>query len=529
MKLKIGLFFTLVFFLCNRSFSLHVISQQPDTMFVQAKTQNGTIEGYDKMGVKVFQGVPFAEPPVGEFRWREPQPLKNWSSVKKTHRFGPKAMQLPLFDDMRFRSNGMSEDCLYLNIWTPAKSWDEKLPVLVYFYGGGFRAGDGSEYRYDGEALARQGIVAITINYRLGIFGFFNHPELTKESPHKASGNYGLLDQSAALYWVRKNISNFGGNPDKITIAGESAGSYSVSAQMASPLSRNLMAGAIGESGSLLDFKEIKQLSEAERMGVEFSAKIGAKNLKELRDIPAKELLEISKRNDIPRFTVSVDGYFFPEKPIDIFSENKQAQIPLLVGWNSLEANYRVILGNQKVTIENFEKAIKEKYPDHAKDLLTIYKARNEHEVARIASDLAGDFFISYGAWNWSDIHANKSAQPVYRYYFMRQRPPLKGQKGKNDLVSGASHAVEIEYLLGNLSTNSVYEWKPEDYQIATLSQKFIANFIKTGNPNGYGVPLWKAVKVNQPADVMVIDVNTRMEKETHRERYLYLRSIYSK
>src|SRR5438105_3141352 len=206
----------------------------------QVKTVNGMLEGVDESGIKTFKGIPFAAPPIGNLRWREPQPVQNWSSVRKADKFGPRAMQLPIFGDMNFRSDGVSEDCLYLNVWTPAKTGNEKLPVLVYFYGGGFIAGDGSEPRYDGESIARKAIVAVTVNYRLSVFGFFAHPELTKESPHHASGNYGLLDQSAALQWVQKNIAEFGGDPKKITIAGESAGSYSVSAQMASPLSKNI-------------------------------------------------------------------------------------------------------------------------------------------------------------------------------------------------------------------------------------------------------------------------------------------------
>ena len=201
----------------------------------RVKVANGTLEGVNESGIKTFKGVPFAAPPVGELRWKEPQPVKDWTGVRKADKFGPRAMQLPVFGDMNFRSDGMNEDCLYLNIWTPSKTGGEKLPVLVYFYGGGFMAGDGSELRYDGESMARKGIVTVTVNYRLGIFGFLSHPELTKESPHHASGNYGLLDQSAALQWVQKNIAAFGGDPKKITIAGESAGSFSVSAQMATP------------------------------------------------------------------------------------------------------------------------------------------------------------------------------------------------------------------------------------------------------------------------------------------------------
>lgn len=219
---------------------------------------NGTLVGvYDKeKNLRVFKGIPYAQPPVGDLRWREPQPVKNWKGERKATDFSAQCMQGRIFDDMVFRSNGVSEDCLYLNVWTPAKidsgQSPEKLPVLVYIYGGGFRAGDGSEPRYDGASMAQKGIVTVTVNYRLGVFGMFAHPELTKESPHNASGNYTLLDQHAALEWVQRNIAAFGGDPKRVTIAGESAGSASVSAHMASPLSRDLIAGAIGESGAMI-------------------------------------------------------------------------------------------------------------------------------------------------------------------------------------------------------------------------------------------------------------------------------------
>src|SRR5438270_6555528 len=260
---------------------------------LQVKTVNGIVEGIlEKSGVRSFKGIPFAAPPVGNLRWKEPQPVANWQGVRKTDHFGPRAMQAPIFGDMGFRSDGMSEDCLYLNVWSPSNAGNKKLPVLVYFYGGGFVAGDGSEYRYDGESMAQKGIVALTVNYRLGIFGFFAHPELTRESPHHASGNYGLMDQSAALQWVKQNIAAFGGDPNRITIAGESAGSFSVSAQMASPLSRNLIAGAIGESGSLLGMQPLTPLSQAEQMGVQFGNNSGASSLAALRALPASQLLQ---------------------------------------------------------------------------------------------------------------------------------------------------------------------------------------------------------------------------------------------
>src|SRR5690349_656100 len=306
------------------------------------QTSNGTIEGAgpQSSGVRIFKGVPFAQPPVDDLRWREPQPVKNWNGVRQAREFGPRCMQARLFDDMRFRSNGVSEDCLYLNVWTPAKSNRERLPVLVYFYGGGFVTGDSSEFRYDGESMATKGIVVVTVNYRLGVFGFMAHPELTKESAHNASGNYGLLDQNAALQWVQRNVANFGGDPKRVTIAGESAGSVSVSAQMISPLSKNLIAGAIGESGAITGTLSAVPRAKGEEQGSKFATDLGAKDIAGLRAIPSQQLLDEASKGgwaSIGRFPLTIDGYFLTEQPATIFATGKQARVPLLAGWNSEE------------------------------------------------------------------------------------------------------------------------------------------------------------------------------------------------
>ena len=246
--------------------------------------------------------------------------LKNWEGIRKADHFAARAMQLPIYSDMQFRSDGVSEDCLYLNIWTPAKTGKEELPVLVYFYGGGFIAGDGSEYRYDGESMARRGIVSVTVNYRLGIFGFMAHPDLTKESPHHASGNYGLMDQTEALRWIQRNIAAFGGNPDNITIAGESAGSSSVNALVVSPLPRNLFAAAIGESGSVLGYKSLSSLSDAEKRGVRFADSLGLHSIGDLRKMPAEQILQVTAKPGMGNFPMDVDGYFFPDQPLALYN-----------------------------------------------------------------------------------------------------------------------------------------------------------------------------------------------------------------
>ncbi|SFQ47382.1 carboxylesterase/lipase family protein [Parafilimonas terrae] len=517
-----------------------VASAQLSNSVPTVKTQNGILEGLDESGIKIFKGVPFAAPPVGEFRWREPQPVQNWAGVRKATKFGPRAMQLPLFGDMNFHSDGMSEDCLYLNIWTPAKTGDEKLPVLVYFYGGGFLAGDGSEPRYAGESMARRGIVAITVNYRLGIFGFFAHPELTKESPHHASGNYGLLDQAAALKWVQQNIAAFGGDPEKITIAGESAGSFSISAQMASPLSKDIIAGAIGESGSLLSLTPTASLADAEKSGAGFASGIKAGTLADLRAMPAEQLLKATASAGFGKFPVTIDGYFFPKSPLAIYEAGEQAHVPLLVGWNSEEMNYKMLMGQDAVTKDNFINAIQKRFGDKAAAILSVYNPATDADVEQVATDLAGDMFIGFSTWKWSDVQSKTGGKPVYRYLYAHPRPAMLTEMGsataglaggvikdtanstapKTPLSKGAVHSAEIEYAMGNLPTNRVYDWQPEDYKVSAIMQSFFVNFIKTGNPNGLGIPEWLAADKSNTVPVMHIDVDTRLERSTKEARY---------
>lgn len=490
------------------------------------QTADGLLEGLNESGIYTFKGVPFAAPPVGDLRWKEPQPVKRWQGVRKADKFGPRAMQRPIYSDMMFRSDGVSEDCLYLNVWTPAVSATAKLPVLVYFFGGGLMAGDGSEYRYDGESMARHGIVAITVNYRLSIFGFFTHPELVRESPHHASGNYGFLDQTAALRWVKQNIAAFGGDPGRVTIAGESAGSFSVSAQMASPLSRNLISGAIGESGSLLGEPALTPLAEAEKKGQRLAELAGVTTLAQLRAMPAEKLLELAANHEREIFTTTVDGYFFPKSPLDIYKAGEQAHVPLLAGWNSQEGYYPSITGNNKPTVDDYTKAVQSLYDDKASDILKVYAAATGEEAEQVATDLAGDRFIGFGTWKWTDIQATTGGKPVYRYKYSRARPLMRNAPADAKPARGAVHSAEIEYALGNLPTNRVYDWQPEDYRVSEILQSYFVNFIKTGNPNGLGLPAWQAVKSGAPAPVMIVDNNTRQEVEKHRDRYLTMEKI---
>jgi para-nitrobenzyl esterase len=513
----------------------------------QVKIANGTLEGtIDSTGIHSFKGIPYAQPPVGNLRWKEPQPAKNWDGVRKADHFGANAMQKNVFGDMNFRSSGMSEDCLYLNVWTPAKSSKEKLPVLVYFYGGGFVAGDGSESRYDGESLAQRGVVTVTINYRLGVFAFFAHPELTSESPHHASGNYGLLDQNAAIVWVKNNIAAFGGDPNHITIAGESAGSFSVCAQMLSPLSRNLIAGAIGESGG---FSKVGSLADGEKSGVAFANKIGAKSLADLRALTAEQLLDSASKPNYGHFGEVIDGYFFPKQPREILEAGEQAHVPLLAGWNSAEVPYQVIMWGDAPTPENYAKKIKALYPDNADEILKLYPGSTQEEVIKSATQLGCARFITLGTWEWEELSAKTGGKPVYSYIFSRPRPAMVASMGNakaglaggvvkggaNDAPSkmpppyvGAVHSAEIEYALGNLKGNKVYAWTPDDFKVSATMEAYFANFIKTGNPNGKGLPEWPANK-NSITNYININVTTAAQPADDRPRFLLLEQIATK
>ena len=473
----------------------------------RATTATGVVQGtLESSGVASYKGIPFAAPPVGDLRWKAPQPAQKWKGVRKAVHFGPRGMQLPLYSDMVFRSDGMSEDCLYLNVWKPAKSAKEKLPVLVYFYGGGFATGDGSEPRYDGESMAAKGIVTLTVNYRLNVFGFLAHPELTAESPNKASGNYGLMDQAAALKWVKDNIAAFGGDPSRVTIAGESAGSFSVSAQMINPMAKDLIAGAIGESGALLGAAP-QPLAMAEKVGAAFAESAGAPTLAALRAMPAQQLLDATKKPGT-WFLAVQDGYVLPNVPTSLYADGKQARIPLLAGWNSQEGHYKQILGDSEPTTANFAAALQKLYGDQAAAAQQAYSG----DVAQAATALASDRFINYGTWKWIDTHARTSGKPVYRYYYSRPRP---GDQG-------AAHSAEIEYAMGNLNLNKVYAWTDEDRALSTVMQGYFANFIKTGNPNGAGLPEWPQASSGAGSRLMHLDATSRAVTATDDARFQF-------
>ena len=511
----------------------------------QVKTAEGILEGKDLSGITIFKGIPFAAPPVGNLRWKAPQPVQKWEGVRKATEYGPNPMQEALFGDMNFGTKVNSEDCLYLNIWTPAKTMKEHLPVLIYFNGGGLMAGSGSEPRYAGDAMARKGIISITANYREGIFGFFAHPQLSKETSYKGSGNYGFMDQVAAIQWVKDNIEAFGGDPNRITIVGESAGSMSVSALMASPLCQGLFAQAMGSSGSVMGFNKVLTLKEAEQKGVELAKQIGKKNIKDLRALPAEELMKLAAVKAVP--TYNIDGYFLTEQPTETFAKGNQTKVSLLVGGNNQEMSPWALLAGKQPTVENLKAGAKAMFGDNVDEAFRLYGINSDKDVLEQPGiNLASDLFLDYSTWKWGNMHKLTSGQPVYRYRYCHPRPAMaiKGKvaglaggvvdakEGQPQMPQdkGAVHSADIEYAMGTLPTNRVYDWQPEDYMVSDIFSQYYVNFVKTGNPNGLGLVEWPTTNGKAVAPVLQIDVNTTVKADEQMEkRYDFIDKIVSR
>jgi len=485
----------------------------PDTV----TTAKGPVKGVATAGITAFKGIPFAAPPVGPLRWQPPQPAPAWQNVRDASAFGPRCMQARIYDDMIFRDKGPSEDCLYLNVWTPAESAAARLPVMVWIYGGGFAAGAASEPRQDGTNLAKKGVVVVSMNYRLGIFGFFAHSELAKESGHNSAGNYGLLDQLAALQWVHDNIAAFGGDPASVTIFGESAGSFSVSALMASPLAKGLIHRAIGESGAFFGSTlSQKTLAQSEEADEKFAASIGAPSLAALRAKPAADLLAAAAKKGEIRFAPNIDGYFLPQSVRDIFAAGQQSHIPLLAGWNHDEGGYRSIFGKKAPTVANFAAIARQRFGSQAAEFLTLYPAKTNAEAKRSAQDLSGDQFIAFGTWKWIEMQAATGGSSVYRYEFDDAMPAKKGPS------PGAYHSAEIEFVFGALASKDL-PWRAEDHALSDQISTYWSNFAKKGDPNGQGVPEWPAYAPGTHYQVMHLNFTTKPEPDANRNRYIFL------
>jgi para-nitrobenzyl esterase len=426
------------------------------------------------MEVRIFKGIPYAAPPVGDLRWRAPKPAVHWEGTRKADEFGPVCMQ--------GGNQKMGEDCLSLNIWTGAKAASEKRPVMVWIYGGGYYTGSGSQAMYDGEALAKKGAVVVTFNYRLGAFGFFAHPELTKESDRRGAANFGVMDSIAALQWVQKNIARFGGDPKNVTIFGESAGAGMVANLMAMPSAKGLFVRAIGESSawSTATIAPLSTLADAEQEGVKLADKAGAKSLAELRAQPA-EAIQKAGRGLGP----VVDGWLIPEDPGKVFAAGRQIDVPVLVGSNRDES----FGGNPKSAAEFVEQARK-RFGDLADAYLKLYPASSDEE-ARESAFYSGRDEMAFVMRNWARLAEKPGKSKAFVYFFTQQPPRLANARGAfaPGPHGSATHVSEILYVFGHLDGSRT--WTDSDQQVADAMSSHWVNFARSGDPNGKGLSKW--------------------------------------
>jgi para-nitrobenzyl esterase len=474
---------------------------------------SGLISGVDG----VFRGIPYAAPPVGNLRWREPQPVAHWDGVRKADQFGAICMQ-PAPRGATSAPN-MSEDCLFLNVWTAASSASDRRPVMVWIHPGGYQTGSGSTPGYDGEALAKKGVVLVTINYRLGVFGFFSHPELTKESEHHASGNYALMDQAAALGWVQKNIAAFGGDPQRVTVFGDSAGSSSIANLMGSPRAKGLFQRAVGESGAWmgLSLTPARTLAEAEQAGVKIAEGLQAPTLDQLRAKPAEDLLKAGRAGG-----PVVDGWFLPEDVGAVFAGHKQNDVPLLVGSNQDEGTFFL----QPTTAEKFMERSRMRYGDQADAFLKLYPAGTDEEAN--ASQLAAfRDELAFVMRVWARAQTKTGQSKAFLYYFTHQPPPPVGATSRGGFGSGATHGSEAQYIFGNLLAPRA--WTDLDHQVSEMLSSYWVNFATNGDPNGKGLAKWPAFDDRNSDRPMVLGDQAAIGPAPNGAQLAFFESVYEK
>ena len=475
----------------------------------------------DAAGVRVYRGLRYAAPPVGILRWRPPQPAPAWTGIRSVATFGANALQGVVWDDIDPLAAGVSEDCLFLNVWTPAAPrGGDRLPVMVWIHGGGFVAGSGAEPRYDGARLAARGIVVVTLNHRLNALGYLATPELTAESDHGASGHYAMLDLVEALGWVNRNIAAFGGDPGAVTIAGESAGSMAVSGLMASPLARGLFARAIGQSGALFasPANAPDSLGEAQAKGLAFMRKVGAGTLAQLRAAPAEAILAAAPGLG---FRPIVDGHVLPHPPAAIFAAGAQNDVPLMAGWNKDEGfNFTLLQGEGAK--RGFDAHLREIFGARAAQAAAHYPSGSPARDAASARLLGGDLTIVHGAWAWIEAQKTTGRAEIFRFQFDRAPLTPQGWFGARDSrEAGAFHAGEILYVFDNLHA---FPWLIDDAdrEVARLASRYWINFVRSGDPNGAGLPAWPSLR-DPEAAVMRLDAPPRAAPQDDRARHAFL------
>ena len=478
------------------------------------KTERGKAEGKTINGgkVKAFLGLPYAAPPVGDLRWKSPERAAKWKGERDATKFGAHCAQGRVFDDMVFQDAGPSEDCLFLNVYAPADAKDKsKLPVMFWIYGGGYAGGASSEPRHNGDFLPLKGVVLVTINYRLGVFGFLATSDLAKEA-NGTAGNYGLLDMVAALEWTKKNIKKFGGDPGNVTIFGESAGSFAVSTLMASPMAKGLFHKAIGESGGAFsDVLTLDPLATREKVDDDWVASLGVKSLAELRALPTDKVLEAVKAKR-GRFSTVVDGRLLTEAVPATYAAGTQAHVPLLAGWNRDEGSS---LGNG-MTAEKWKGMAAEMFKERAEEFLKLYPGETDEQAVDSAGAYGGDAFIAFSTWKWLEAHRKTGDSPVYRYHFELRALPSKYHAG-----TFAFHSDDIEYVFGTLDTRPGETVRPEDRTLSDQMMSYWTNFAKTGDPNGAGLPVWP--KYDKDDSLIHLDSTITSGPDTLRPRCEFL------
>jgi para-nitrobenzyl esterase len=449
-------------------------------------TEFGAISGVRENGLSIYRGVPFAAPPVGDLRWRPPAPVAPWTGTRRADAFAPACMQVGVSMPGEIPPP-VSEDCLYLNIWTPTKSVHGHLPVLVWIYGGGYTNGSASMPLYWGDRLAQKGLIVVTIAYRLGPLGFLAYPELTRESQHRSSGNYGLLDQIAALEWIQRNITAFGGDPKCVTIAGQSAGAMSVSMLMASPRAKGLFQRAIGESGGLFEPLELAPrylLANAESDGEKYALSLGVSSLQELRQLPAAALLK-GKAGDVSHPVI--EPYVLPMAPYEAFTSAQQNDVPLLLGSNAEEARSLVDVSHMKAA--TFDSDLEHSWGPLPAPPVAAYPHSTDELARQARLDLERDLRFGWDMWAWARLQAGTGHYPIY-YYWFTQKPPFP--PGSPYEGWGASHYAELWYVFDHLD-QAPWNWSTGDRKVAEETSRYWVNFARSGNPNGSGLFAWPA------------------------------------
>ena len=522
--------------------AVFVHAMVPEQVRIDSGLVAGTASGQPT--VRVFKGIPFAAPPLGENRWKAPQPVAKWDGVRKADAFGAPcaagagggrgggggrgaaapgaAAQAAPAPAAPPREPARAEDCLYLNVWTSANSPNERRPVMVWIYGGGFTGGSGGLAWYDGENLAAKGPVIVTFNYRLGSLGFFSHPELAKESGHNASGNYGMMDALAALQWVKKNISAFGGDPNNVTIAGESAGAIMIGAIVGSPQAKGLFHRAIAESGGWMGLMMGRMTSAetAQANGVKTMEALGAKTIAELRAKPMNELTGLSAGGLV------IDGYLIPEDISHTFASGRQNAVDVLTGSNKDEANFGVCGGGRgnatPITAETFKTNAQRRFGEAADEYVKLYGVTSDAE-AQPAAHIACADEITWNMRQWAVAQA-KAGKRAYTYFFTRI-PTINGGPSPN----GATHTAEISYAWNNPKGQANQTWNDVDTKLADTMSSYWVNFITKGDPNGNGLPRWPEFKDLMGGRVMVLGDTVQAESTAPAAKLSFYQAAYQR